>query len=310
LISNGTREGYCIAWKDPISRGNATYDGIGVYSTAGDKQFESVNRLFGMKNALQKADPGITWREIQIAVWELLPFQKFDMNMPVNELPSYMRENGQPNFSKDRVQFILDAVRGNSTDRTMAVPGLLSSEIEKTMCVIGTKEDTQTLIVPCDETAFAYGGNLEADSDIQAGQVDDDKNSIDGYAHCFPLDGDISETQWGWSNGKLTEGSYTFPIYAGAGSCILSNGQYAGDLEIDYEDGKVTVKYIAAPGTSFLETHLYVGNEKMPDMDSNTGYGNYPYTSDEEATEVVYEIDITGDIYVVAHSVVSGYEED
>lgn len=313
LISNGTRDGYCIAWKDPISRGNAIYDGVGVYSTAGDKHFESVNRLFGMKSALQKADPGITWREIQIAVWELLPFQKFDMNMPVNELPSYMRENGQPNFSKDKVQFIIDAVQGRSTAKTEAFSGLMNGTSSdggsKTMCVIGTDENTQTVIVECDETAFAYGGELESNSTIQAGQVDLNGNSIDGFAHCFPLDGDITENQWGWSNGKLKEGnSYTFPFYAGAGRCILNNGQYAGDLEVDYENGKVTVKFIAAPGSSFLETHLYVGNEKMPNMNSNTGYGNYPYTSDEEATEVVYEIEITGDIYVVAHSKVSGYE--
>ena len=320
LISNGTREGYCIAWKDPISRGNATYDGIGVYSTAGDKQFESVNRLFGMKSALQKADPGITWREIQIAVWELLPFQKFDMNMPVNQLPSYMRENGQPNFSKDKVQFILDAVKGNSTAKTMAVPGLMQNSLNgdnntKTMCVIGTKEDTQTLIVPCDETAFAYGGTEEADFDGVAGATDGGV-SLDPYAHCFPDDEEISDNRWGWTNGKLGHGTYNFPLYAGAAHCNLSKGQLAGNVEIVYEGSTVTVTFTAADGTSFLqedgksETHLYVGTNKMP----NTGAapGQYPNNNDvisSTETEVVYEVtDVSGDIYVIAHAVMTGYE--
>ncbi len=302
LISNGERDAYCIAWKDPISSNNDIYEGVGVYSTAGDKQFAGVNRLFSIKNALLKADPDITWREIQVAIWELIPFQEFDMNMPVNQLPSEVRLNGQANFNKERVQFILDAVNDDSF-------ATMSSDTPT--CVIGTDGDTQTLITECDETAFAYGGLMGPNSTEQAGQVDGDYNSIDGYAHCFPIDGQITENQWGWSNGKISEGSsYTWPLYAGAGQCILNKGQYAGDLEVDYDNGLLTVKYIATPGSSFKETHLYVGANKMPDMDSNTGYGNYPYHDGNATsvtdTEVVYEIEISGDIYIVAHSVVYG----
>ncbi|WP_322569782.1 hypothetical protein [Rhodohalobacter sp.] len=71
LISNGEREAYCIAWKDPISSNNAIYDGVGIYSTEDDEQFKDVNRLFTIKDALLKADPEITWREIQVAVWSI-----------------------------------------------------------------------------------------------------------------------------------------------------------------------------------------------------------------------------------------------
>jgi hypothetical protein len=316
LISNGTREAYCIAWKDPIQRGNATYEGVGVYSTANDKQFASVNRLFGMKNALQKADPGITWKEIQIAVWELLPFQEFDMNMPVREMPSYMRDGDQPAFDKDRVRFILDAVKGSLNSN----PLLVNSETnttEKTMCVIGTKEDTQTLIVPCDETAFAYGGTKEADYNGTAGATENG-TSLDPFAHCFPDDEEISATQWGWSNGKLGHGTYNFPLYAGAAQCNLSKGQLAGNVEIVYEGSTVTVTFTAAEGTSFLqedgksETHLYVGANKMPD--SGAAPGKYPNNNDvvsSTETEVVYQVTgVSGDIYVIAHAVMTGYEDD
>ncbi|MFW6263907.1 MAG: hypothetical protein ACOC3E_00095, partial [Cyanobacteriota bacterium] len=156
LISNGEREAYCIAWKDPISSDNAIYDGVGAYSTENDEQFDDVNRLFSVKNALLKADPEITWREIQVAVWTLIPFQEFDMNMPVDELPSEVRSDGEANFDKDKVQFILDAVHNRSTSKTAGFSGIMNSESEEdeeeTMCVIGTDENTQTLIVPCDET--------------------------------------------------------------------------------------------------------------------------------------------------------------
>src|SRR6056297_519623 len=165
LISNGEREAYCIAWKDPISSNNAIYDGVGIYSTEDDEQFKDVNRLFSIKNDLLKADPEITWREIQVAIWELVPFQEFDMNMPVDELPSEVRSNGEANFDKGKVQFILDAVQHRNTAKTAQFSGLMNSSgsDDGNMCVIGTDGDTQTLIVPCDESAFAYGGAKNSD---------------------------------------------------------------------------------------------------------------------------------------------------
>lgn len=317
LISNGEREAYCIAWKDPISSDNAIYEGVGVYSTAGDKQFADVNRLFSMKNALQKADPEITWREIQVAVWTLIPFQEFDMNMPVDELPDEVTSNGEINFSKDKVNFILDAVKNKSVGKTAESSGLMNSESEtsdKTMCVIGTNEDTQTLIVPCDETAFAYGGTKTSGI---GGEVNNDTGeSLDPYAHCFPEDDDIDDSRWGWTNGFLGEGTYEFPLYAGAGKCDLSKGQYSGTVEIDYSGSTVTVVFKAAEGTSFYqndgesETHLYVGSSKMPPKGAAPGqYPNNTDRTESSESEVTYVVnDVSGEIYVIAHAVMNGYE--
>ena len=320
LISNGEREAYCIAWKDPISSNNAIYEGIGVYSTAGDKQFADVNRLFSIKNALQKADPEITWREIQVAVWTLIPFQEFDMNMPVDELPSEVRSNGEINFDKDKVQFILDAVQNRSTAKTAEFSGLINSSDDSDdteMCVIGTDGDTQTLIVPCDETAFAYGGNFASDSTGVAGIPGED-----GYANCFPEDDEYEKPsieRWGWSNGLLSARSenYSFPLYAGAGKCEISKGQYSGDVLINYNNGTVTVTFTAVDGSSFLETHLHVGKDKLPKKD-NGKYTAAPgeYTNNDDVisssdTQVVYQVSgLSGDIYVVAHAVMAGDEAD
>jgi hypothetical protein len=320
LISNGAKEGWCIAWKDPISSNNATYEGLGIYSTAGDKQFKDVNRLFTIKNSLMRADPDITWREIQVAIWSLVPFQSFDMNMPVDELPGSFVRDGQANFDKEKVQFIVDAVRGKTTAKTAQFPGLMNSETSgstKTMCVIGTNSDTQTIIVPCDETAYAYGGTREADYDGTAGNTDGGV-SLDPYAHCFPDDEEISATQWGWSNGKLGQGTYTFPLYAGAAQCNLSKGQYSGDVEIVYEGSTVTVTFKAAAGTSFYqndgksETHLYVGSTKMPS--TGAAPGRYPQNdnvTESSDTEVKYVVNnVSGEIYVIAHAVMNGYEDE
>jgi hypothetical protein len=314
LISNGAREGWCIAWKDPISSNNALYEGLGIYSTAGDKNFDDVNRLFTIKNSLMKADPGITWREIQVAIWSLIPFQSFDMNMSVSDLPGSFVKDGQANFDKEKVQFVIDAVRERSTAKTARFDGLLNnsgSSKTKTMCVIGTNPDTQTLIVPCDETAFAYGGNFPASYTGVAGIPGED-----GFANCFPEDDELSIQRWGWSNGKLGAGQYSFPLYAGAGQCILSKGQYSGDVEINYSGGTVTVTFKAAAGTSFAVTHLHVGSEKLPKKNGvyTAAPGQYPNNNDivsSSDTEVVYQVSgLSGEIYVVAHAVMNGYEDE
>jgi hypothetical protein len=320
LISNGEREAYCIAWKTPISSDNALYEGVGVYSTEDDEQFDDVNKLFSIKDDLMEADPEITWREIQVAVWSLIPFQEFDMDMPVDELPGEVVLNGEPNFSKEKVRFILDAVRNGNVDGASAktVEGFegtadfWSFKKKKTMCVIGTDKDTQTLITPCDETAFAYGGNYDADYSGIAGLW-----GLDGYANCFPESPFTTPARWGWTNGKLGEGEYSFPLYAGAGLCNLSKGQYSGDVKIEYSNGTATVTFTAAEGTTFLETHLHMSKDPLPRSPSgkiSVAPGQYSSNDDVVSTtdtEVVYQVNgLEGEVYVIAHSVMSGSLSD
>ena len=262
-------------------------------------------------------DPELTWREIQVAVWMLAPFQDFDMNMPVNELPEEVRSNGQPNFDKDKVQFIVDAVLNRSTAKTVegfdGSADFWSFKKKKTMCVIGTDKDTQTLITPCDETAFAYGGNYDA----SYSRVTGFPWGSDGYANCFPESPFRAPFRWGWTNGKLGEGDYTFPLYAGAGLCKLSRGQYAGDVEIEYDDGKATVTFTASDGASFLETHLHVSNHALPRLRNGRitlAPGQYASNDDVVSVsdnEIVYEVhNLSGDIYIIAQAKMSGYYDD
>jgi len=73
------------------------------------------------------------------------------------------------------------------------------------------------------ETAYAYGG--------------------DSYAECFLYIPDLKGNRWGWTNGPLSEGSYSFDIYAAAGQCDLSKGTLVGTLDVDYSNGDVRVTY-------------------------------------------------------------------
>lgn len=140
------------------------------------------------------------------------------------------------------------------------------------------------------ETAYAYGDDL---------------------ATCFLDIPGINSNNWGWSNGPISDpSSYSWDIYAGAGQCDITKGTLVGTLDVDYSAGTVIVTYNIDPDFTLDETHLFVGEngEMLPRKkgEYTTAPGQFPYSGQSS-----YTIDgLSGDIYVVAHSVVCGdYDE-
>ena len=142
------------------------------------------------------------------------------------------------------------------------------------------------------ETAFAYGG---------------------AYSRCFELDG---FNRWGWTNGPLTTGTYTFDLYAGAGQCDLTKGTLMGTVTVTYSGSTVTVAYATTNGWWMTESHLYVGSAKYPqfkqgkNMVDTVAPGQYPYIHGElaEVTADTYSVGpFSGSIYVIAHAGVCHY---
>ncbi|UCH09801.1 MAG: hypothetical protein JSU61_11385 [Fidelibacterota bacterium] len=146
------------------------------------------------------------------------------------------------------------------------------------------------------ETAFAFGNTCFLD-------IDEDG------------DGNGDFMRWGWTNGPLSEGSYSFPIYAGAGQCDTTKGTLVGELTVEYFNGTAVVTYNIDAPYSTDETHLYVGNEILPRNVNNeftVAPGQYPIIHEnlEGATIDSYTYTgLSGDIYVVAHAVVCGFTE-
>lgn len=136
------------------------------------------------------------------------------------------------------------------------------------------------------ETGYAYGEN---------------------YANCFLNIPGVQSNNWGWSNGPIGAGNYSWPIYAGAGQCNIGNGTHVGTLSVTYAPPTATVTYTTFNGYELNATHLHVGNQILPMKKGKytTAPGQFPYKHGNlnGATSDTFTINgLSGNIYVAAHS--------
>lgn len=136
------------------------------------------------------------------------------------------------------------------------------------------------------ETAYAYGESV---------------------ATCFLTIPGVTSNNWGWSNGAIGAGNYSWPLYAGAGQCNIGNGIHVGTLQVNYTPPTATVTYTMFDGYVLNGTHLYVGNLILPKKNNKftTAPGQFPYKHGtlNGVTSDTFTINgLSGNIYVVAHS--------
>lgn len=128
------------------------------------------------------------------------------------------------------------------------------------------------------ETAYAYGGN---------------------YATCFLNLSPRNANNWGWTN-YIGEGSYDWPIYAGAGQCNISNGTLVGNLSVEYFAGTVTITYELDPGFNLDDTHVWVGKTPLPLKKGK--YTTAPGQFNHNFKNPVIVNGLSGNIYIAAHA--------
>ncbi len=121
------------------------------------------------------------------------------------------------------------------------------------------------------ESAYAYGGD------------DANKFTDNGFSN------------WGWSNGPLSAGSYEFDLYAGAAQCDLTKGIKVGTVTVVYTGSSITVTFNVDSPYTLEETHVYADSGMFPLKNGNptAAPGQY-YVSSA----------LSGSIYVIAHAVV------
>jgi hypothetical protein len=124
-------------------------------------------------------------------------------------------------------------------------------------------------------------------------------NSDDDHA-CFS---DAGFSRWGWNIGPLLPGTYTYDVYAGAGQCDITKGQFVGTVTISYDGTHVTALYDLTNEYSHSETHLYAGTSPFPTKNN----GRYTVAPGQYSVQD----ELNGEaIYVIAHAVTCEDEDD
>lgn len=295
LNDGSTREGWCIEWNKASVKG--VQGDVELFSTKGKESWKELNYFMSIVDDLREEDPNLTYREIQVVIWSLVDNPTFDVDKisEYENISSRIYKDGQALFNVQKVKQIEQRVFDHFATKQK------EHNDEEYEGVIFIKNNGQTIMVKS-ETAFAYG---------------------DSYATCFDEFQELKSNRWGWSNGALAEGEYTFDMYAGAGQCDLSKGTLVGELHIKYENGTAKVTFTTTEISSFTgqlytmtATHLYVSDEgPIPVNNKNNKYtvapGQYGNVTSgqDHVTEYTYTINnLDGEIYVIGHADVAGFE--
>jgi hypothetical protein len=144
---------------------------------------------------------------------------------------------------------------------------------------------------------FGFQFNCELDNPVAG-----DCETAYGFGSTTFIQSGLS-SKWGWVITIDAEGSYSTPLYAGAGQNNLSNGTHVGNFNYEYVGGVLTASFDMFTGFTMSETHLYAGTS----FPTNAAPGQYGNTNNlNAATTDSYTIQLSGGtpIYLIAHAVV------
>lgn len=117
IIGNESKDGWCIDVSETIDRNNAVYEDITLYSTDNVESWKPINYLENIREELKDEDPELSWLEIQVAIWSLRSNPDFNLNEAnIEDLPSQFHNDGEPTFSVEKVNNIVDRVKAEYKD--------------------------------------------------------------------------------------------------------------------------------------------------------------------------------------------------
>src|SRR6056297_1260813 len=152
LLAPGKHQAWCLEWKKNLRSSGDTHEGVSWYSSGNNEKWKPLNFFFSIRRELQAEDPELTYREIQAVVWvlagEMGIAPEFDTYMPVDQLPSRLKSNGEANFSRDKVAAIAATVLQKAPEASIPYSGVIAR----------TASDQQDMFVDDDGFRLAANG--------------------------------------------------------------------------------------------------------------------------------------------------------
>lgn len=298
FIAGGIANGWYMNWTIPIESDNTTLKGLKLYSSFGDDKWKAVNYLLNIRASLMSEIDGLTYREIQAAIWTLLDFPEFDLDtVRAGQLPGDMAENGQFNFDIQKVNQIVNHVNDN-------YESFQYSAVSAYAVIAETPSNTQPIILEVPESVWAFGRHSFRDPELR---------------NALGITGE-GKGQWGWiyePDHGFTQ-SVTELIAAGSdddGSKPAEEiGIVAGNLIMNKTGNILEVIFHAFPAFMFDDIYFWAGCSPadFPGVGSsgNITPGRFPYYFNEEVQDsFTFEIDLNnhinncpGNLFISAHA--------
>ena len=111
LLAPGVHEAWCLEWHKNLRSNGDVHQDVKWFSTGGNDTWKPLNYLFSIRPQLQAHDPDLTFRDIQAVVWvlagEMSIAPEFDvLNLPVNRIPSRLRNGSELAIDREKVASI------------------------------------------------------------------------------------------------------------------------------------------------------------------------------------------------------------
>ncbi len=258
--------------------------------------------------------PGIYLKETQVAICEE-PFT----NRPEPGLSPYKQEHaaGTTAYTYDDIPLTGMLLHPDCPFCSAAPSGITAAKGKPQTCSFDAQcEDTLYIAAHAalSNGETAYGGDCErptggawfcqiayticCGAEPPPGTCDETAWGYRTGGECFINIPELKSNNWGWTNQISAPGTYTLDLYAGAAQCNLSKGTKVGTVTVVYDGSRATVTYTPNAGYSFLETHVWIGKDKLPKNKAGkyiAAPGRFPYKDGATVT-------ITAPFWVAAHA--------
>jgi hypothetical protein len=143
LLAPGVHEAWCLEWQKNLRSNGDVHQEVKWFSTGNNDTWKPLNYLFSIRQELQADDPDLTFRDIQAVVWvlagEMGIAPEFDViNLPVDRIPSRLRNGGELAIDREKVAGIARRVMEEAPEATGLPAGTVAQ----------TAEDEQDIYTP------------------------------------------------------------------------------------------------------------------------------------------------------------------
>jgi len=258
FVVDGNYTAWCAHWSAPIDSDGRKYDGVSLYSTQGDENWNKLNYVLNERSNYYETIEGVTYKEVQAVIWTLIEFKEFDIEE--NQIFS--------DLNKDAYYAVLSDARENG-DSYQSKPGDIHGVFaDMSVFQQDNGDNTQTVIIEVVAAGRAWGGDSIGSSDDFTWYYYDTK-------------------------GDEVQGIYTIATNTRAGDVMVSD-PVDGTVTITVElnnDGQVGWFYRPFAEVLFIKGYddeteastglqpdqpwLYAGNDMVVEVDEHEFYAIY-----------------------------------